>query len=100
VNTADVATPLALVVAVFAPPAKAPLAPVAGAVNVTTAPLTGDPPAVTVATRGAPNARLMVWVWGVPLVAEIVVTGGFELEPLLQPIRKTRARETNARTMA
>src|SRR5439155_13624171 len=39
VNTADVATPL-VVVAAFTPPAKVPLAPLPGAVNVTTTPLT------------------------------------------------------------
>jgi hypothetical protein len=70
VNVADVATPLALVVAVFTPPANVPLAPLAGGVNVTTTPLTGLLPAsVTVATRGAANAVLIVAFCGVPLVA-------------------------------
>ncbi|MGA8984481.1 MAG: hypothetical protein WB470_17520, partial [Candidatus Acidiferrales bacterium] len=72
VNTADVATPLAFVVAVFAPPANVPLAPVAGGVNVTTTPLTQAPPFITVATSGAANAVLTVAVCGVPLVAAIV----------------------------
>ena len=70
------ATPLALVVAVAVlvlVPAKVPLAPVAGAVNVTTTPLTGcDLLSSTVATSGAANAVLMAALWGVPLVAVIV----------------------------
>jgi hypothetical protein len=70
VNVADVATPLALVVAVFTPPANVPLAPLAGGVNVTMTPLTGLLPAsVTVATRGAAKAVLIVVLCGVPLVA-------------------------------
>jgi hypothetical protein len=70
VNAADVATPLAFVVAVLTPPAKVPLAPLAGGVNVTTTPLTGLlPESVTVATRGAPKAVLIAALWGVPLVA-------------------------------
>jgi hypothetical protein len=61
VNAADVATPLAFVVAVFTPPANVPLAPLAGGVNVTMTPLTGLLPAsVTVATRGAAKAVLIV----------------------------------------
>jgi hypothetical protein len=72
VNTADVATPLLLVVAVFTPPAKLPLAPETGAVNVTVTPCTGLPPlSFTVATRGAANAVLMAALCGVPLVAVI-----------------------------
>ena len=67
-NTAEVAIPLALVVAVFAPPAKVPLAPELGAANVTTTPLTGAPPEVTVATSGAANAVLTPALCGVPLV--------------------------------
>jgi hypothetical protein len=70
VKTAEVATPLALVVAVFTPLANAPLAPDAGGVNVTTTPLTGlFPESVTVATNGAGNAVLIAAVCGVPLVA-------------------------------
>jgi NADH:ubiquinone oxidoreductase subunit K len=69
VNVAEVATPLALVVAVFTPPAKVPLAPPAGGVKVTTTPLTGLLPAsVTVATNGAANAALMVALCPEPLV--------------------------------
>jgi hypothetical protein len=70
VNTPDVATPLAFVVAVFTPPANVPLAPLAGALNVTTTPLTGLLPAsFTVATSGAANAVLIVALCGVPAVA-------------------------------
>jgi hypothetical protein len=76
VNTGEVATPLALVVAVVVfvlLSAKVPLAPLAGAVKVTTTPLTGcDPLSRTVATRGAENADSTVAVCGVPLVAVIV----------------------------
>jgi hypothetical protein len=70
VNTADVATPDALVVAVFTPPANVPLAPLAGGVNVTTTPLTGlFPASVTVATNAAANAVLIVAFCPDPLVA-------------------------------
>jgi hypothetical protein len=70
VNTAEVATPLAFVVAVLTPPANVPLAPLAGGLNVTTTPLTGlFPESVTVATNGAANAALIVALCGVPLVA-------------------------------
>src|SRR5271165_3083731 len=70
VNTAEVATPEALVIAVFTPPAKVPLAPLPGAVKVTVTPLTALPPeSLTVATSGAPKAVLIVAFWGVPLVA-------------------------------
>jgi hypothetical protein len=60
VNVDEVATPLALVVSVsvLVPPVKVPLAPVAGAVKTTNAPLIGDPPMVTVATKGVANAVL------------------------------------------
>src|ERR1019366_5270915 len=72
VNVAEVATPLPLVVAVFTPPAKLPLAPVAGAVKVTVTPATGLPPlSFTVATSGAANAVLMAALCGVPLLAVI-----------------------------
>jgi hypothetical protein len=69
VRTAEVATPLAFVVAVFTPPAKVPLAPDAGGVNVTTTPLTGlFPESVTVATNGKANAELMAVLCPEPLV--------------------------------
>jgi hypothetical protein len=70
VNTADVATPEEFVVAVFAPPANVPEAPLLGAAKVTVAPLTPLPLEFsTVATRGFANAVLMVVLCGVPLVA-------------------------------
>lgn len=56
VNTGEAATPLPSVVAVFTPPANVPVAPDAGAVNVTTTPLIGEPPVVTVASSRAENA--------------------------------------------
>jgi hypothetical protein len=76
VKVGEVAMPLASVVAiaVLLPPAKVPLAPEDGAVKVTTTPLVGNPPVVTVATRGAANAVLISALCGVPLVAAIVST--------------------------
>ena len=76
VNTAEVATPFEFVVAVFNPPANVPLAPLAGAVNVTTTPLNPDPAFVTVATSGAANAVLTIALCGVPLVAAIASGAG------------------------
>ncbi len=74
-NIAEVATPLALVVAVVVlvvVSANVPLAPDAGAVNVTIAPFTGFwPLSSTVATSGAANAVLVAALCGVPLVAVI-----------------------------
>ena len=61
-NVDEVATPDESVetVNVVAPPAKVPLAPLPGAVNVTDAPATGLPPAsFTVATNGDAKAVLM-----------------------------------------
>jgi hypothetical protein len=76
VNTPEVATPLAFVVAVLTPPAKVPLAPLAGGVKVTTTPLTGLPPlSFTVATKGAANAVLIAALCGVPLVAAMLAAG-------------------------
>jgi hypothetical protein len=76
VNVAEVATPLAFVVAVLTPPAKVPLAPLAGAVKVTTTPLTGlFPASVTAAIRAAANAVLIVALCGVPLVAVTLAAG-------------------------
>jgi hypothetical protein len=73
VKVAEVATPLALVVAVLTPPANVPLAPLAGALKVTVTPLTGLPPlSFTVATRGAAKAALIVALCGVPLVAAML----------------------------
>src|SRR2546423_1386566 len=69
VNTAAVATPLPFVVAVFTPPANVPLAPFAGAVNVTTTPLTAlFPASVTVVTNGAPKTVLIPALCPDPLV--------------------------------
>src|ERR1700687_3751933 len=71
VNTAESATPLAFVTAVFTPPANVPLAPVcAGAVNVTVTPLTGLLLAsFTVACRLVANAALPAALCVVPDVA-------------------------------
>jgi hypothetical protein len=65
------------VVAVFAPPANVPLAPLVGAVNVTTTPLpTGlFPASVTVATNGAANAVLIAALCPEPLVT-VTFAGG------------------------
>jgi len=71
VNVGEVARPLESVVAVLTPPANVPLAPVAGAVNVTTTPPVGDPFVVTLATIGCPNAPLIEWLCDTPLVAVI-----------------------------
>jgi len=72
VNDADVATPLALVVAVLTPPANVPLAPADGTSKVTVTPLIGFwLPSKTVATNGAPNVVLTGALCGVPLVAVI-----------------------------
>jgi hypothetical protein len=61
VNTVDVATPDEFVVAVFAPPANVPEAPLLGAVNVTVTPLTPLPPEFfTVTTSGLAKVVLMV----------------------------------------
>jgi hypothetical protein len=57
---------------VSTPPAKLPEAPLAGAANVTIAPLTGLPPeSLTVATRGLLKAVLMVVLCELPLLARI-----------------------------
>ena len=78
VKVGEVATPEASVdtVTEAPPPAKLPLAPLAGAENVTLAPLTGLPPeSFTVATRGAAKAVLMVALWPPPLVT-LIDAGG------------------------
>jgi hypothetical protein len=70
VNVAAVATPWALVTAVFTPPANVPLAPLTGAVNVTVTPLTGLLRlSFTVACMAVANAVLTVALCGVPTVA-------------------------------
>jgi len=76
VNVAEVANPLAFVVAVFTPPAKVPLAPLVGGVKVTVTPLTGlFPASVTVATKAAPNAVLTVALCPEPLVTTTLAAG-------------------------
>jgi hypothetical protein len=76
VNVAEVATPLAFVVAVFTPPANVPLAPLVGAVNVTNTPLTGlFPASVAVATKGATNAVLIAVLCPDPLVTTTLAAG-------------------------
>ena len=75
-NVAEVATPDAFVVAVFAPPAKLPLAPLLAGVNVTVTPFTGVPLAlVTVTTKGAGKGVLIAALCGVPLVV-VILAGG------------------------
>ena len=72
VKIGEVAMPCELVVtvAVVVPPAKVPLGPLAGTVNVTLTPLRGLPlPFVTVATKGAANAVLICADCEPPLVA-------------------------------
>jgi hypothetical protein len=65
-----VATPWALVVAVFTAPANVPLAPLVGAVNVTVTPLIGLlPVSFTMAWSWVANAVLIVALCGVPAVA-------------------------------
>jgi hypothetical protein len=72
VKVGDVATPDELVIAVFTPPANVPLAPEAGALNVTVTFASGLLLASrTVATRGEENAVLIAALCGVPLVAVI-----------------------------
>ena len=98
-KAADVATPLALVIAVVVPFANAPLAPEDGAVKVTVTPAVGVPFVVTVATRGAVNAAPTAALWPDPLVAAIatVVVVVFVLEVLEEPphpVRKLRVRRT------
>jgi hypothetical protein len=100
VNTAEIATPLALVVALFAPPANVPLAPVCGgAVNVTVTPLIPVPFDVTVATSGFAKATLTTPFWPPPLVAVIAMVGAVA-EPEPQLVRKLMARKIEARILA
>jgi hypothetical protein len=72
VSVCDRATPDASVVDVSMPPANAALAPLPGAVNVTTAPPTGfDAASRTVTASGSPKGVFTPVVCGVPLVAVI-----------------------------
>jgi hypothetical protein len=78
VNVGAVATPLLLVVAVvvFNPPVNVPLAPLAGAVNVTVTPLTGLLLAsFTVAAMAVPKLVLTAALCEAPPVAVIVAAG-------------------------
>src|SRR5580704_253197 len=101
VNVVELATPLAFVVSVsvLVPLANVPLAPVAGAVKVTVAPLIGFWPLSTVAARGAANAvptAALCWeaVTGVTVGAAATdFAGGAEFE-LPQPVKKLMARST------
>jgi len=74
VNAGAVAIPLALVTAVaVADPPNLPLAPLAGAVNVTVTPLNGLLPAsFTVACSAVPYAVLTTALCGVPAVAAML----------------------------
>jgi hypothetical protein len=72
VTTTEVATPDALVVAVFTPPANVMLAPEPGGAKVTVAFGTAFPPAsVTVATRGLVNAVFSDALCPLPLLTTI-----------------------------
>ena len=74
-----VATPLLFVVAVVAvcPPANVPLAPLAGAVNVTVTPLSGLLLAsLTVAASAVAKAVFTVALCAVPAVAVMLAGGG------------------------
>lgn len=80
VNTADVARPLASVIAVLRPPAKVPLGPEEGAVNVTVTPLTGLPcTSVTFAISGLLNAVVVWALCGVPPAATIEAGARFKM---------------------
>ncbi len=77
-NIVDVAMPFESVVSVSVgvPLINVPLAPVAGAVNVTRTPLAGfAPPSNTVAVMGAAKDVLIAALCGVPLLAAIVAGG-------------------------
>ena len=73
VNTGEVANPALLVIAVFPEQAKVPLAPLVGALKVTSTPDTGSPEeSFTVAARALAKALATVALCGVPLVAAMV----------------------------
>lgn len=76
VKVGAVAMPCAFVMAVFVIPANVPLAPIAGAVNVTVTPLTGlCCESVTVACNGVAKALLMAAFCRVPALAKIFAAG-------------------------
>jgi len=97
VSTDEVATPLEFVITVSVAvefEANVPLAPDAGAVNVTVTPAVGVPPVVTVATSGLANAVATAVLCPDPLVAAMTGVGGGggdELEP--QPVKKLKAKK-------
>ncbi|HTW61095.1 MAG TPA: hypothetical protein VMD55_04755, partial [Terracidiphilus sp.] len=76
VKADEVASPFALVVSISVaiPLLKVPLAPEAGAVKVTEAPLSGEPLDVTSATRGLAKLVLTVALCPDPLEAEMAIT--------------------------
>jgi hypothetical protein len=98
VKAEEVATPFALVVSVSVGVplvAKTPLAPVAGAVNVTGTPLTPTPPCVTVATSGAANVELPAELCPLPSDAVIVSgTAMFVRLKLTVPVASTAVADT------
>jgi hypothetical protein len=100
-KAADVATPLALVVAVVLLPANEPLAPEDGAVKVTITPAVGVPLVVTVATRGAANPAPAAALWPDPLVAAIatvcVIVVFVVADEPPQPVRKLKVRKNGVR---
>jgi hypothetical protein len=75
VNVGAVATPcpFVLAVAVFTPEANVPLAPLVGAVNVTSTPFTAFPPASVTNTCNGAKLELMTTLCGVPPAAAILV---------------------------
>jgi len=76
VNAGAKAIPSAFVAAVVTPPAKLPLAPLAGAAKVTTTLFTGLPPtSFTVACSAVAKAVLIATLCGVPAVA-VTLAGG------------------------
>ena len=80
VKTAAVAIPDAFVVAVLTPPVKAPLAPLAGAVNVTKTPLAGLlKESFTVACSCVAKAVLIEALCGVPAVAAMLAAAPVRL---------------------
>ena len=101
VNTAEVATPEALVTAVFTPPANVPEAPLLGAVKVTVTPLTGCPvELVTVTASGLPNAIPTAALCGVPPLAAIEAAfGGAEVLTVKLYVAETEG-ATNVRGLA
>lgn len=105
VKVEDLATPSVSVtsVSVAVPLAKVPLAPEAGAVNVTFSPAVKTPAVVTVAVRDDVNGLPLAALCAEPLTAVSPTTwggppadAGFELS-LPQPIRKPRGRQINAK---